>query len=819
MDTMTLFIAYTVVTFSVFVMCIILSFYLKSKKLRRFSYAFLALVIGPSFISFTGLFRNSIFPVIGHTTVITGYLLLFSGIRSYFQDKNLWPWSFWGYLSVDLVCSIFLTYITPNFMIRNILLSMVITILLIQLYLYLRKRFSIITPVCKHVLVTVIISTISVFCIKTVLTIISESSPRIELLNDLVAGSSYFGLMVISMMWFVAIMTFENSIHVDEITKKKEQVSLAIKGSNDGIWDWNILTNETYYSPRWKDQLGYEDDEIANKYISFENLIHPADYERVKDTFNRYFDKKLEVFDVEFRMHHKDGSYRWIEARGEALWDENGRAYRMAGSNTDITNRKESEQALKISEEKFRLIAENILDVIIVYNVTLHKTIYVTPSITQLTGYTPEEYMQLEEEDKMTPESIQKVREIVDSSLGRFIQNADIHQTFYYEVQHICKDGRLIWAEYSVNYAYNDKNEIVAHQVTRNIEERKKAEEKILYLSYHDVLTGLYNRRYFDEAIKRLDKEDQLPVSVIMGDLNLLKLINDAFGHEKGDELLIKAAETMKACCRSEDIIIRLGGDEFIVLLPKTPFADAKNIIRNIQNECKKHKINSVDVSISLGASVRTSLNQTIFDVMKEAENEMYKTKAQRSDRTRSNIMNIIADTFFEKYPEEEQHALRVSKLCGKTATALEMEEDFIIKAELVGKIHDIGKVSIDVRILDKKGPLDNEEWEKVKQHSEIGFKIVGSAKDIADVGQAILMHHERIDGLGYPRGIKADKISRLAKILAIAESYDAMTTAHPYRNPLTKEEAILEIKKNEGSQFDRPTAETFIEKVLWERM
>jgi len=819
MDSMTLFIAYTVVTFSVFIMCLILSFYLKSKKLRRLSYAFLALVIGPSFISFDNLFRNSIYPIIGHTAVITGYLLLFSGIRSYYQNNKLWPWSFWGYLSVDLIGSIFLTYIIPNTTIRIILLNSVVTMILIHLYLYLRKRFSIITLVCKHVLLTVIISTISVYSIRTVFAFISNRSPRIMLLDDIVVSSSYLGFMIISMMWFVAIMTFENSINTDEITKNKEQVSLAIRGSNDGIWDWNTITNETYFSPRWKDQLGYKDEEITNNFVSFENLIHPADYKNVKDTINSYFDRTLGVFDVEFRMHHKDGSYRWIEARGEALWDGNGKAYRMAGSNTDITHRKEGEEALKISEGKFRLIAENILDVIIVYNVTLHKTIYVTPSIIQLTGYTPEEFMQLEEEEKMTPESVQKVSEIVDSSLGRFVQNADMHQTFYYEVQLICKDGKLIWAEYSVNYAYNDNNEILAHQVTRNIEERKKAEEQILYLSYHDVLTGLYNRRYFDEAIKRLDQEDQLPVSIIMGDLNLLKLINDAFGHEKGDELLIKAAEAMKASCRSEDIIIRLGGDEFIVLLPKTKISEAGNVIKNIQSECKKQRINAVDVSISLGLSVKTSLSQTIFDVMKEAENEMYKTKAQRSDRTRSNIMNIIADTFFEKYPEEEKHAQRVSKLCGKTAIALKMEEDFILKAELVGKIHDIGKVSVDVRILEKKDPLDNEEWEKVKQHSEIGFKIVGSAKDIIDVGQAILMHHERIDGTGYPRGIKADKITKLAKILAIAESYDAMTTVHPYRKPFTKEEAILEIKKNEGSQFDRETAEAFIENVLLENL
>ncbi len=427
----------------------------------------------------------------------------------------------------------------------------------------------------------------------------------------------------------------------------------------------------------------------------------------------------------------------------------------------------------------------------------------VNPAWKKVLGYEPNEVERKYSWQFLHPDDLTN-----NKSILRQLENNQQVISFVNRYRH--KDGTFRVMEWD---AQSDGQKVYA--VARDITERNLKEAQIEYLSFHDMLTGLYNRRFLEEEIKRLDVPRNLPLSIIMGDVNRLKLVNDAFGHEKGDELIIKAAESIKNSCRPEDLIARWGGDEFMIFLPKTNFGDAQKIVDRIHAICAQKSVNSISVSIAFGLSTKSFLNESMNEQMRLAEDAMYKAKAKEGERSRKDIIDVIAATLFSKIPYEEQHAKRVSFLCQEMGHALKLNKDDIQKLTLAGLLHDIGKIAISTDILQKKTPLTIDEWEQVKSHTEIGAKVVGNTDAMNDVGKAILYHHERYDGSGYPSGITWEEIPTAARIIAIADSYDTMITQSSYKPRKSREEAIEEIKRNMGTQFDPHLADLFIEKVL----
>jgi len=341
------------------------------------------------------------------------------------------------------------------------------------------------------------------------------------------------------------------------------------------------------------------------------------------------------------------------------------------------------------------------------------------------------------------------------------------------------------------------------------------SEKQNAYLSYHDHLTGIYNRRFCEEEIRRLDTERNLPISIIMGDVNGLKLTNDAFGHETGDLLLKKAAEAMKAACRSDDIIARWGGDEYMILLPKTKPEEAEIIIERIREICLKEKVGAITVSISLGAAAKTEAAEDMVKVLQNAEDRMYSNKMAESENLTGNVVNTIIGTLHEKSPSEELHSERVSGLCQSMGQAIGMTDIEIGKLKVAGLLHDIGKIAIDDGILNKPGWFTEEEWKKVRLHSEIGFRILSTVNSLSETAEYVLYHHERWDGRGYPKGLKGSSTPVISRIVALADAYDAMTNDSCYRKAMTGDTAVLQLVRNAGTQFDPELVQVFIEKVL----
>lgn len=380
----------------------------------------------------------------------------------------------------------------------------------------------------------------------------------------------------------------------------------------------------------------------------------------------------------------------------------------------------------------------------------------------------------------------------------------------------IDNDGNLKQYDIRISKMYRTRGKYVGKVIAlRDITKIKKIKENIKYLSLHDSLTGLFNRAYLEEELKRLDTKRQLPISFIMGDVNGLKLVNDAFGHPEGDLLICTAAKILKEHCREEDIIARWGGDEFCMLLPKTTEKDATKIVNRIRKEFKNTKKLKIPLSISFGVSTKENPDQNIKVIIKDAEDNMYRRKLLERKSISSSIISSLERTLWEKSHETEEHANRLKRMATKLGNTINLPESKLDELSLLSTLHDIGKIAIPENILIKKDKLTEKEWKIIKRHPEIGFNIATSSFQIKHIAEAILSHHEYWDGSGYPQGLKGKDIPIISRILSIVDTYDVLTHTRPYRKDIYEEEAAIEeIKRCSGMQFDPELVDKFIKIV-----
>jgi len=379
----------------------------------------------------------------------------------------------------------------------------------------------------------------------------------------------------------------------------------------------------------------------------------------------------------------------------------------------------------------------------------------------------------------------------------------------------ISKDGSRRYVENCAAPIMDDMdNKVGVVIVFRDVTEEKKHNDQIRYLSTHDPLTGLYNRRYFEEAVKEYDIEANLPISIIVGDVNGLKLTNDIFGHNHGDILLVTAAEIFRKVCRNTDVIARLGGDEFVILLPRTTYDEALGVIEKIKQEFSTKNLKAIKSSISMGCATKSTPDANIFQIFEQAEDTMYSIKTLEQDNIRKNTISEIVKMLHQNSAREEEHSNRVSELCARMGKRLGFPEDEIRKLREAGYLHDIGKIVLGPNLINKSYLLTTREWNEIRRHAIVGYRILNSFEDTLDLTEAVLTHHERWDGKGYPKGLKGEEIPRLARIISIVESYDRMTHDSDNQKARSKEEAISILRQNAGTVFDPELVEVFIELI-----
>jgi diguanylate cyclase (GGDEF)-like protein/PAS domain S-box-containing protein/putative nucleotidyltransferase with HDIG domain len=341
--------------------------------------------------------------------------------------------------------------------------------------------------------------------------------------------------------------------------------------------------------------------------------------------------------------------------------------------------------------------------------------------------------------------------------------------------------------------------------VFRDFTEKKRRQDRIRYLSYHDQLTGLHNRRFFETVYPKLDVTRNLPMTLIMADVNGLKLTNDAFGHQHGDRLLRRVAWFLRSCRSDKDFLFRIGGDEFLMVLPQTTEEETLQRIESIQSTVDRMRIDGGRsiLTLSIGYAVKNSTEESMSDVFKRAEDGMYRNKLSESLSMRSKTIDIIMNSLYEKSPREQLHSKRVSVLCELISTEMGLGKHLVDQMRIAGLMHDIGKIGIDSQILEKPGALDGYERAEIERHAEKGFRILSSANEFSEIALYVLEHHERLDGSGYPKGLVDDEISLQARILAVADTFDAMTSDRLYRNALPVETALDELLRWSGIRYD----------------
>ncbi|MCK5811926.1 MAG: diguanylate cyclase [Clostridiales bacterium] len=344
--------------------------------------------------------------------------------------------------------------------------------------------------------------------------------------------------------------------------------------------------------------------------------------------------------------------------------------------------------------------------------------------------------------------------------------------------------------------------------VFRDYSERKEKQDKIEYLSFHDKLTGLYNRRFFDEECLRLDTKRNYPLSVVMADVNGLKLLNDAYGHVSGDELLITFATILKEHMRADDIVSRVGGDEFVLLLPSTKEEEANEIINRIKEKLSTKRICNIPISVAFGCHTKTEEKTEFSMIYQQAEINMYKNKLKESESLKKEVVGEIIKELHNKFPKEKAHSKEVATLCEKFGKVLELNETEINKLYQLGYYHNIGNISNLNNSLSKKTKTNKE------LYTETAYQILRSVNEYADISNIVLQHNERWDGLGLPRGLYKEKITIQARILAIVNAYNNMIIGKGIKQ-LSKEKALLQIHKDSKTLYDPTLVDIFINKVI----
>lgn len=476
----------------------------------------------------------------------------------------------------------------------------------------------------------------------------------------------------------------------------------------------------------------------------------------------------------------------------------------------DVTQKTIAERRLVIERELFKTTLHSLGDGVI--STDMYGRIEIMNAVAEhLTGWSIEEAKLKKFEDvfKIINE---QTREIIPSPLVKVLETGDIIELANHTLL-INKSGKEIPIEDSAAPIKDEKGNINGVVlVFRDFTEKKEKNSQILYLSYHDQLTGLYNRRFFEEELKRLDTQRNMPLSVAMVDVNGLKLTNDAFGHLMGDELLKRISNVLKQEFRADDIIARTGGDEFVILLPNADAEITASIVKRVYKAVLRERLEPIIISASIGFATKERYNTDLQEILKKAEENMYKKKITESQEMRRSTVESIFKILEKRLKAEVDHATKVIQYSMLIGRKLNLSDATLRDLEVAAKLHDIGKISISEHVIAKKSNLTPAEYEVLKRHSESGYQILKTIDDYSAIAEYILFHHERWDGKGYPKKIAGERIPLISRIITLTEAFDRMVSLTSYKVACSMTEAFQELEKNSGTQFDPELVKIFIE-------
>ena len=612
------------------------------------------------------------------------------------------------------------------------------------------------------------------------------------------------------------------AVIVDDITKRKKLEEDQIQREKDlltsqkiahlGTWRLNLDTNDVIWSEELYKMYGFDPTLPPPPYTEHMKLFTKPSWEKLSNALSLTSTQGI-PYELELETVNLDGSNGWMWVRGEAEKDENGKIRSISGAAQDITQRKQLEQELSISNQKFIAIFEKSPVAIEFYDAQGRHD-YANDAANELFGVlNPVELkgLKLFENPNLDPELVKKIENFENIHMEIEYDFEKVKQNKLYQTT---KSGKRM-LKISITPLIKEKrlNGYILHSEDITLERQKQKE--IEYLNYHDYLTNLYNRRYFVRSYHRMVSNNGFPLGIMMIDINGLKIINDAYGHNQGDITIKLVSKLLMRVFDKEDVVARIGGDEYAVLAPGKNAQQMQAYKEKITELVKEISVGNIEISLAIGYDIVMDSDKDIDELLSTAENYLYRHKVTVGTSIRNHAIKAILNTLTDKYHEEKVHSERVSTFCKMIGTELGISKEEVDLLELAGMYHDIGKISIPDAILNKPGKLTYEEFEIIKTHTQAGYQILKAADEYSGLAEYALSHHERWDGKGYPKGLKETEIPLFSRIINVADSFEAMTADRPYRKGMSVEEAIVEIRRCSGSQFDPQIAMIFVEQVL----
>jgi diguanylate cyclase (GGDEF)-like protein/PAS domain S-box-containing protein len=509
---------------------------------------------------------------------------------------------------------------------------------------------------------------------------------------------------------------------------------------------------------------------------------------------------------VAFTKHVEDLGGKTGTARFSAIFPNDEIGALSTAFNNMLRELDSKTVSLEKSEELYRTIIDFASDMVF-WRGPSGEILYVSPNCERITGYLDSEFYSRPHllDDIVHPED-------KDNWLA-YTRRGSYRMSGVLEFRIVTKEGGVRWINCVTRPVYNEKGEYCgirgSHQ---DISDRKQAEERLHYISLHDSLTGFKNRACFEKELGSFARPDCLPVSVAVCDVDGLKFVNDTLGHSTGDELLRKVAGILKRHFAAHVSLYRIGGDEFIAVLPATDGQAVEESCQGLQKAIAIHNNNcEIPVSMSIGFATSDADSVNMASLFKEADDNMYREKLIHSQSVRSTTLTALTKTLETRDHLTADNARRIQELATLAAKTCGMTDKSFAELGLLAQFHDVGKIGVPDNILFKPGTLTAKEREKIERHAEIGYRIAISTPDLAPIAELILKHHEWWNGKGYPLRLKGDQIPLECRLFAIIDAYDAMTSERPYRPAMTKAQALAEIERCAGTQFDPRLAKLFI--------
>lgn len=505
------------------------------------------------------------------------------------------------------------------------------------------------------------------------------------------------------------------------------------------------------------------------------------------------------------RVQQGDFTARWQDRSAVEFAEIGDRFTAMVTTiETLIKQEHAAQHELALQKEYFAQLFQNSPESIAIIDED-DRVVQVNPQFTKMFGYSHAEVRGRLINDLVVPDEYREE--------GTAVSDAVIKRKEIIQIESVRKrqDGKLLDC-FVLGYPIVVNSQFMGcYIIYRDITERKEAERRLTHASTHDLLTGTFNRSYFEQEMRRLSGGDYPAAGIIISDIDGLKLVNDTLGHAVGDDLLLQAARSMRKNMPPHAVLCRIGGDEFALLMETTDEAALQATVDRIKDAIAADNLVGREYILSLSLGFAVCGAGGMDEAYREADSSMYREKLHRSNSARSALVKTLTEALHARDFITEGHADRLQELVEKLARAAGVPDRRIGDLRLLAQFHDIGKVGIPDSILFKPGRLTEAEKKVMHRHSEIGYRIAVASPDFHHIADWILKHHEWWNGGGYPLGLAGEDIPVECRILLIADAFDAMTQDRPYRKAVSTDEALKEIAACKGKMFDPELAAIFI--------